>query len=289
MKKLIVTEESTASLTPQAIVQALLNESGAAKHLPTRKDFLLDYLGLRQLSFDFMNELDFISPGNDSLPNIRAALSLNDRLVAVQSGLSDKRSRFSIFHEIGHFILPEHRERLFLDNDETLSWWAKSRMEGEANRIAADLLFQQNRFTEESVDYPVSLKTILELAPKYEASYEAALRRFTERHVLQCAVIVYDKISGATENDFEDERYRLQYTITSEPFRKRFFSGLQLTEGSVSGPELYKPKYWGEVVQQELDVENNKSEKWVFATETFSNGYKIFQLLARHLNTPSST
>jgi hypothetical protein len=162
-------------------------------------------------------------------------------------------------------------------------------MEGEANRVAADLLFQQNRFTEESLDCPVSLKTILELAPKYEASYEAALRRFAERHVLQCAVIVYDKISGATENDFEDERYKLQYTITSEPFRKCFFSGLQLTEGSVSGAELYQPKYWGEIVQQELSVENNKNERWVFETETFSNGYKIFQLLTRSLGTPSLT
>jgi Zn-dependent peptidase ImmA (M78 family) len=267
------------SLSPEEIVDTLLVDSGVAGHLPTDENLLLDYLGLRQLSFDFMNELDFIESNSSSPTNLRAALSLNDRLVAVQSGLGQKRGRFSILHEIGHFVLPEHRDRLFLDTDETLSWWTKLRLEREANKMAADLLFQGQRFTDEALDLPIAIQSILDLAPKYAASYEAALRRLVERHVLPCAVIVYDKVAKTTETDFEDDRFRIQYTVASELFRKRFFSGVHTKEESFPGEELYNPRRRGDIVKEHLTVDT-----WRFDTEMFSNGYKIFQLIVRVLD-----
>lgn len=279
MSKFRVTSGDVTTASTDEIIETLLVESGAAERLPTNEGLMLDFLGLRQLSFDFMHELDFIEGSDASSRNLRAALSLNDRIVAVQANLGEKRSRFSILHEIAHFILPEHRERLFLDDDETLGFWTKARLEREANRVAADLIFQGDRFTNQSIDHPISCRTILKLAPQYGASYEAALRRFAERHVLPCAVLVYDKIAKTNETDFEDDRYRLQYTVTSEPFRKQFFAGVQTSEPSLPASELYSPQRWGEIVNQELLVEN-----WRFDTEIFNNGYKIFQLVVRPLD-----
>jgi hypothetical protein len=279
MKKLLTTCGDPSSLSPDEIVSTLLVDAGVAGHLPTNENLLLDYLGLRQLSFDFMNELEFVDNSLTPPTNLRAALSLNDRLVAVQSGLGQKRGRFSVLHEIGHFILPEHRDRLFLDTDETLSWWTKLRLEREANKMAADLLFQGQRFTDEALDLPIAIQSVLDLAPRYAASYEAALRRLVERHVLPCAVIVYDKVARTTETDFEDDRFRIQYTVTSEPFRKRFFSGVNTKEESFPGGELYKPRHWGDILKEHLTV-----DRWRFETELFSNGYKIFQLIVRLLD-----
>lgn len=279
MKKFRTAPNEAGALPTEEIVETLLVESGAAKAIPTNEFLLLDFLGLRQLSFDFMSELEFLDDSHQVPKDLRAALSLNDRIVAVQSNLGEKRGRFSILHEVAHFILPEHRDRLFLDDDLTLSWWTRARLEREANKVAADLLFQGPRFIQDALDFPISCKTILELAPRYAASYEATLRRFTENHVLPCAVLVYDKSAKTSENDFTEDQYRLQYTITSEPFRKRFFAGVETNEPTVSGAELYPAKFWGQIIEQDLVVENADKESWRFQTEIFNNGYKIFQLI----------
>jgi hypothetical protein len=281
MQKPRIKIDAAASLTKEEIVETLLVESGTSRKLPTDEQKLLGFFGLKQLSFNFMKELDFVEGDDQPRPNIRAALSVADKIVAVQSDLSEKRSRFSILHEIGHFILPEHQEKLFLDDDETLSWWTRARLEREANQVAAELLFQGYRFTSEAIDRPFSLQTVLDLAPKYGASYEAASRRFVERHVLPCALLVYDRVTPTSEDDFEEDVYHLQYPITSVPFRKLFFAGVKSNPNKFTASELYEPKHWGQVTEGELVVAKDDNSKWHFDTEVFSNGYKIFQLVKR--------
>jgi Zn-dependent peptidase ImmA (M78 family) len=285
MTKLQLRVNDTPKLTNDEIVETLLAESGVARSLPTDEGKVLDFLGLKQLSFDFAKELDFLDSGNQSLGDLRAALSLNDKIVATHSDLNEKRSRFSVLHEVAHYILPEHRQKLFLylDDDHTLSWWTQQRLEQEANRTAAELLFQGSRFTCEAIDQPLAWNTVLELAPKYGASYEAAGRRFTERHVLPCALVVYDKISKTNEVDFQEDVYRLQYTVTSNPFRKQFFRNLEGDPNRFAASELYKPKYWGETIQSELIVNSEDRSKRRFETEVFSNGYKIFQFIRKEV------
>lgn len=283
MQKFQATSKTPQEPTRDELIEALLVEAGAANVLPTDEHRLLGYLRLEQMSFDFMQELDFLPKQSSSTVELKAALSLNDRLIATQSGLSDKRKRFGIFHEIGHFILPEHRDRLFLDNDASLSWWTKVRIEKEANEIAAELLFQGNRFTDESLSFPTSVKTVTRLAPQYGASYESAIRRYTERHVLPCAVIVYQKATkNADDVEFEDTDYKLHYTITSPSFRKEYFSGIEIKGGAIKGAELAgKSHWWGvdDICQRELNVSRVGEGAWHFETEIFSNGYKVFQFV----------
>ncbi len=278
MQRFYTTSNTPQILSSEEIVEALLVEAGTADHLPTDEVKILDFLKLEQLSFDFMHELEFLPDTHKRSLDLRAALSLNDRLVATQSGLSDKRKRFGIFHEIGHFILPEHRDKLFLDDDATLSWWTKKQIEREANEIAAEILFQGNRFTEEALSSPTSVRTVTEIAPKYGASYESAMRRYTERHVLPCAVIVFDKVHPDSEEaEFEESEYKIHYTITSPSFRKKYFSALEIKDGTIKSSELCaKGKWWGvdDLVRQKLTVKD-----WHFETEIFSNGYKIFQFV----------
>jgi Zn-dependent peptidase ImmA (M78 family) len=278
MKKI---RTSPGDPSTREIVDTLLLESGLARRLPTNEGALLDFLGLRQMSFDFMAELEFMEEVESPPTDLRAALSVKDRLVAVQSNRSEKQTRFSVLHEVAHFVLPEHREKLFIDNDETLSWWTRARLEQEANRVAADLLFQGSRFSKEAQDRPLAVQTVLELAPRFGASYEAALRRFVEGHVLPCALVVYDKTSPTGDDDPEDDLYKLQYTIASETFRRRFFARLTATPNRFTKSELYRPKIWGGIVEGELVLDDEGHHKNHFGTELFSNGYKIFQLICK--------
>jgi Zn-dependent peptidase ImmA (M78 family) len=277
--KFQTTSSTPQILSPQEIVEALLVEAGTANHPPTDETKLLGFLNLEQFSFDFMHDLDFLPEAQKRSLDLRAALSFNDRLVATQSGLSEKRKRFGIFHEIGHFILPEHRKKLYhVDNDATLSLWTRIQIEREANEIAAEILFQGNRFTEEALSSPTSVRTVTDLAPKFGASYESAMRRYAERHDLPCAVVVLDKVSrDSEEQEFDESEYKIHYTITSPSFRKKYFSALEIKGGTIKGSELCgKARWWGvdDIVEHRMTVGD-----WHFDTEIFSNGYKIFQFV----------
>lgn len=289
MQKLQASSNTAQIPTATEIVEALLIEAGAADKLPTDPDKLLEFLELKQLSFDFMHELDFLPQIERKSIDLRAALSLNDRLVVTQSGLGDKRRRFGIFHEIGHFVLPEHRDKLFLDTDETLSWWTMLRMEREANEIAAEIVYQGNRFTEEALNAPTSARTPIRLAPQYGASFESALRRYTERHVLPCALVVFDRVRKNSEIDeLEDSEFKIHYTITSPRFRKEYFSAVRIKDGTIKGPELLEPTgLWSidNIVDREIEVGGGHKETWRFETEVFTNGYKIFQFFVRPART----
>lgn len=286
MRKLKTSNRSLEWPSPEEIVEGLLAETGLVGVVPTDEGKLLDFLKLKQLSFDFREELSHIVDTPDVPANLRAALSLNERVVVTHARLGVKRSRFSVFHEIGHFSLPEHRDRLFLDTDDTLSWWTKSRLEREANQFAANLLFQGNRFTEETLDRPLSARTVHELVPRYGASYESGMRRYVERHVLPCAVIVYDKAIGLPgDGDFEDDEYKIQYTIISPPFRKLFFSSVESKDGISKTSDIYKVRGSSgvdRIVRSEIVVEDSSGRgHWTFDSEIFTNGYKIFQFLVR--------
>lgn len=285
MPMLRITSKPTDLIPPEEILETLLVETGTAGELPTDEKKLLKFLGLQQLSFDFMHELNFLETPERPLGELRAAIHFAEKVIATQTGMGEKRTRFALFHEVAHCVLPEHNESFFVDTDHTLSWWSKVRFEREANRFAADLLFQGKLFSEEALSLDTSIKTVLRLAPKYGASYEAALRRYTEDHVMPCALIVFDKVNrGGQESYVEDDEYKIHYTITSSSFRKQYFSGVQLTESTCKASELYAPNsFWtvGQVLENESVINNEGKEEWRFNTEVFSNGYKIFQFLKK--------
>ncbi len=284
MPKLLIASKSVETVLSDEILETLLVEGGAAGKLPTSEKKLLKFLGLEQMSFDFDSELDFLETPQKPPGKLRAALHLGERVVATQSGMGEKRTRFSVFHEIAHCVLPEHHNKLFVDTDQTLSLWAKARMEREANRFAADLLFQGRLFAEEALSLKTSLRSIIGLAPKYGASFEAAFRRYTESHVVPCALVVYEKVHASDESYVEDEEFRVRYTVASPPFAKLYFSAVGMAEDTCKASELFQPKeFWrvGEIVENELVVDSNEKGKFRFETEVFSNGYNIFQFLRR--------
>jgi Zn-dependent peptidase ImmA (M78 family) len=287
MQKLQAASKPPEALASEEILETLLVEAGAAGGLPTNEHKLLRYLGLEQLSFDFMHELQFLNSPQKPPGELRAALHLDEKVVATQTGMGEKRTRFSIFHEIAHCVLPEHFGKLFVDTDQTLSWWTKVRLEREANKFAADLLFQGKLFAEQSLNFDTSLSVVLQLSPKYGASYEASLRRYTESHVVPCALIVYEKATRDEESYVEEDLYRIQYMITSAPFRRLYFSSVDLSENKIRVSEIYSPHtFWsvGNVVEKEIIVEGRGRDKWRFEAEVFNNGYKIFQFLKRQLS-----
>ena len=113
---------------------------------------------------------------------------------------SRRRERFTIGHELGHFLSPWHKpsaqngfrctSRDFgltkaRDGDNG------SKMEVEANRFAADLLFPRPHFRKDMAHLKiVDVAHVVTLADRYDMSKESTARRYVEEHNEPVAAIV---------------------------------------------------------------------------------------------------
>jgi len=93
---------------------------------------------------------------------------------------------------------------------------------------------------------------------------------------------VYEKAQSISGEDAEDEKYRIHYTVTSSPFKRKYFSGVQTDPELTRGSEIFQghgASRIGKVVETELSVNKPDGSSWAFKSELFTNGYKIFQFV----------
>jgi len=123
-----------------------------------------------------------------------ALLMLPDRNVGsiiVNGNSSSKRQRFTIAHELGHFLNLNHRptdEAGFGCTKNDMGAWSSdapldrhARQEIEANRFAIELLAPRERFKPALRQTP-DLRHILDLGRELGLSKEATARRYIEFH-----------------------------------------------------------------------------------------------------------
>lgn len=123
--------------------------------------------------------------------------------ILVRAGVSRQRQRFTIGHELCHFLIPFHkpaRAGQFLCDRAAMDQWdmkakkAAIKMEAEANRFSALLLMPPPHLRRiiNSKRYP-SLKTVLEIHEHFDVSKDAAARAYAEYNPEAVAVIVARK------------------------------------------------------------------------------------------------
>jgi Zn-dependent peptidase ImmA (M78 family) len=119
--------------------------------------------------------------------------------VLVNRGSRRERQRYTIGHELGHFLNPWHEppnEEGFrctikdMARSEADSGDRAARMEVEANVFAAELLFPRRLFLSDLRRRAgLDLEHVLELATRYDMSKEATARRYVALQDEPCAVV----------------------------------------------------------------------------------------------------
>lgn len=94
--------------------------------------------------------------------------------MAINSSEGKERQRFTIAHELGHFFLHQMQDT-FIEFRNTSDRTVKSIKEREANQFAAALLMPEVYLRQdmEKLSSPVGPEDILNLAKKYQVSFEA--------------------------------------------------------------------------------------------------------------------
>ena len=100
------------------------------------------------------------------------------------------RQRFTIGHELGHFLLPWHRQSTFQCTAEDISSRANKDWEVQANQFSAELLMPAPLVKSRLLKLKdPELSHILQLRDEFETSAEMTARRLVELNEYACAVV----------------------------------------------------------------------------------------------------
>lgn len=273
---------SYLEIEPRELVKYLLRETGQSERESVNPADLLRFLNLDYISFNFAAELPLGAQQTVGNAAPRALISFSDRIVATDELLDIKRTRFSVLHEIAHYVLPNHEHALYVCDDLGLSLAAKLSLEREANDFAADLLFLGDRFSLDANTRAISALTVKELATKYQASFEATARRLVEKNFRPCMLVAFKQASGIARLDAEEAvPWSVRYCATSPTFRTRHFERITGNVPPEIAAEVTKP---GRDIEQssicEVTVQSpSRDDAQRYRGEFFSNTYNIFCLL----------
>lgn len=204
------------SLTPQqrsAVEKAagrLLLEAGAYGCLPTPVDRLLAAAKLTVVEDELLDDATIRSflhklqnAGQAAGAKLKSALGklfglfdCGDRVVLIDRQVPKPKKPFVKLHEAGHGYMP-HQANLYAiiyDSENTLDPYTTDLFEREANVFASEALFQRERFTEEANDENFGIGVPMRLAKTYGASQYATFRRYVEKHIQSCCLIVLDPV-----------------------------------------------------------------------------------------------
>jgi hypothetical protein len=265
-------------IQPHELVAFLLRRTGQDAPGAVNAATLLDYLKLDYLSVHFEGNLAPALPSQNRLP--RALISFPDRLVAVDSALDPRRARFSVLHEVAHYVLPTHQHALYLCDEDGLSSRTRLDFEIEANRFAADLLFKGRHFLLEASAETPSARTVKALATRYQASFESTARRLVETSLREIMLVVFSPIPDRALLDPSlPAKWEVHYCATSPTFRTRHFAFIRCE----APPEIVAaittgPRDVADSITAPLPIDGNAGPT-TFSAEWFFNHHSIMALL----------
>ena len=185
-----------------------------------------------------------------------------DGSILLARSSSAKRRRFSIEHELGHFLLPTHLPRsggFFCSHGDLKRQDAKSkdrhaRVEAGANRFAAHLLIPPRKIRAKLTAPQPDLNVVRQLSEAFFVSKEAMARSYVEAHRETLALIFLHH--GKVKRFYKPDDFPfIDVTIGSEVPEHSVASGNELAPSETSELEECDPAIWlGEWSQRQVET-----------------------------------
>jgi hypothetical protein len=224
-------------------------------------------------------QLGYYSPKEAPAPIKSVASSVDEVLVYTEKGAilfvnqsrPLRRQRFSIFHGIGHFILPGHRGLNYLTRGcTTMIPDTRKPYERQADRFAAAMNMPPSRFRHHMALLPFGMQTVEKLAERYSASVESAAIHYVGLADAPCALVWLEREYEKHGLTVPDSQLKVRYQVSSASFPFRIKTGTAvpsdsellwrcsqdeyLTQGVIDGNHLgLKPdnKFWIDCLPQD--------------------------------------
>lgn len=270
-------------------VKRILREIGV-KEPPLNLENVLSFLDLHRGYYDLQNPnliqnvTHRLKIGSFKIKDILGKINLrglwypDEKKILIDNNVPELKKRWVISHEIGHKMVPWHKDFIFADIAETLDPDYREQLEAEANYAASSLLFLSSRFTEEAVDYTPSLESVQKLSKIYGNTQTMTLRRFVQfsQDIPMIAVVSKPHWKSNFMNYSNDELCR--YFLPSEKFTKKF--------GNISKFEVIEKiksytlqRKGGPIGTGEVIFSDSNGEEHSFEGESFFNTFDVLTLI----------
>jgi Zn-dependent peptidase ImmA (M78 family) len=226
---------------------------------------------------DICRQLDILAIEDKPVTSFEAMLLMDENKacgsIVVAQGRRPERRRFSIGHELGHFLIPTHKPKpgegfsCSLDDlrvGEAREHDRHKRIEAEANRFAAHLLMPPVRIRSSLRSRQPDLGEIVRLAGEFGVSREAMARGYIDAHRDTLAVVILHR--GRTDRIYRPERFPWVEPRRGRPVPEdSIASDPRLPPGQISEMEECEPETWFdergargvEVLSEQLHVQQN--------------------------------
>jgi transcriptional regulator with XRE-family HTH domain len=179
-------------------VLALLREADAADVVPTPIDQVMQVARLVSTNEVILNPEErrtlrrrFGDLVDRVLSRLQGVIHFGAREIWINPDMYPLRQRFVLGHEVGHYVLPEHREVFaYLDDERRLRADIYDLFERQANQASIELLAQGDRLRREADDSQLTMAAVDLLAKRYAISMQATARRLVEATKQECALAV---------------------------------------------------------------------------------------------------
>ena len=233
-----------------------LDDVGSPAEIARRIHELAPDLPLNFTIEDICQHLDIDSIEERPVTSFEAMLLTDENkargMIVLAEGRKRERRRFSIAHELGHFLIPTHKGYAgdgfscsiadFRVGD-TREQDRRLRIEAEANRFAAHLLMPPTRIRSALTSRQPDLREIVGLAAEFGVSREAMARGYIDAHRETLAVVIL-------HNGLIDRTYRGDGFPWIEPRYRQpapadsIATGHDLQPGQYSDMEECDPESW---------------------------------------------
>lgn len=163
--------------TPSDVVEEILRQNPDLTY-PTPLERFVELAGIESIS-------ELTTDGFEGMLITNAEKSRG--AIMVKAGVSPRRRRFTVAHELGHFLLPWHRQERFSCKSSDIKDSGNSRsnsieqvnIEAEANAFASELLMPSLEFKRilAGFDMP-ALIDLADLSDTFDVSFEATVHRY---------------------------------------------------------------------------------------------------------------
>ena len=210
----------------------LLEEAGLLDvKLPIPLRAVMDYLVKEGLNLRYYDPKQAPGPIKSVASSVDEVLVYQDEgaLLFVNGSRPLVRQRFSIFHGIGHFIMPEHRGLNYLAHGcTTLNPLTRKPYERQADRFAAALNMPPSRFRHHMALLPFGMQTVEKLAKRYSASMESAAIHYVTLAKAPCALIWLERDYKEHGLRVPDSHLKVRYQVSSTSFPFRIKRGTEV-------------------------------------------------------------
>jgi Zn-dependent peptidase ImmA (M78 family) len=166
-------------------------------------------------------------------------------IIAVRKDIrSPGRKRFTIAHEIGHFVLHGHDDHGSICQDKDIEGWSKgpNDKERQADDFAAELLIPAAAVTPRLISHSPCLSVVESIADECRASLAASAWRYCDLTSEQCAIVWSENEQVAWSRASSEFPFFIKKNkqIEQKSYAYNCFKG----ESVPSHPELVPAEAW---------------------------------------------